>query len=93
MAKGARWGVGETQTGEISGFLTALGLDCRNELSLLITLCVKKKKKKKKQKHRCAFLLKVEVDLAVLTLACYFRDSSCFWSHIVFSWVSLVEER
>ena len=48
MAKGARWGVGETQTGEISGFLTALGLDCRNELSLLITLFVKKKKKKAK---------------------------------------------
>lgn len=47
MAKGARWGVGETQTGEIFSFLTALGLDCRNELSLLITLCVKKKKKKK----------------------------------------------
>ena len=48
MAKGARWGVGETQTGEISGFLTALGLDCRNELNLLITLCFKKKKKKAK---------------------------------------------
>ena len=48
MAKGVRWGVGETQTGEISGFLTALGLDCRNELNLLITLCVKKKKKKSK---------------------------------------------
>ena len=49
MAKGARWGVGETQTGEIFSFLTALGLDCRNELSLLITLCVKKKKKKKQK--------------------------------------------
>jgi len=48
MAKGVRWGVSETQTGEISGFLTALGLDCHNELSLLITLCVKKKKKKSK---------------------------------------------
>ena len=39
MAKRARWGVCETQTSEIFGFLTALGLDCRKELSLLITLC------------------------------------------------------
>ena len=45
------------------------------------------------QKHRCAFLLQVEVDLVVLTLVCYFRESSCFWSHIVFAWVSLVEEQ
>ena len=56
MAKGARWGVGETQTGEISGFLTALGLDCRNELSLLITLFVKKKKKKSKSIDVLSFL-------------------------------------
>ena len=30
------------------------------------------------QKHRCAFLLQVEVDLAVLTLVCYFRDLVVF---------------